>query len=76
MMDKNAIWLVTFFVPWDDHIKSFAPKLEMSYADLTKKGYNVRFGSVDVSVEKTLGWKYQIDRSPLVKLFSYNDNEW
>jgi hypothetical protein len=70
-MDTEAIWLITFYVPWDEHVKPFAPKLEMSYADLLSKGYNVRFGAVDVSTEKNLGWKYQIDRSPLVKLFSY-----
>jgi len=75
-MQPGAIWLVTFFVPWDEHIQSFAPKLEMSFADLTSKGFNVRFGSVDVSVNKQLGWEYQIDRSPVVKLFSYADGEW
>ena len=75
-MQPEEIWLVTFFVPWDEHILTFAPKLEMSYADLTKKGYKVRFGSVDVSVEKSLGLKYGIDRSPIVKLFAYADGEW
>ena len=43
-MQTDIIWLVTFYVPWDDHVQTFAPKLEMSFADLTKKGYNVQFG--------------------------------
>ena len=54
--EKPMIWLVVFYVPWDDHVKSFAPKLEKSLADLQNKGYRVRFGSVDVSIEKRLGW--------------------
>lgn len=57
-------------MPWDSNVREFAPKLEGSLADLTKRGFNVNFGSVDVSVNKRLGWKYQIDRSPTVKLFS------
>lgn len=64
---------MVFYVPWDEHIKPFAPKLEMSYADLLKRGYTVKFGSVNVAENRQLGWKYQIDRSPLVKILMYDD---
>ena len=76
-LSEDSIWLIVFYVPWDEHIKPFAPLLEMSYADLTSKGYSVRFGSVDVSKNRNLGWKYQIDRSPLVKILRYDaDDGW
>ena len=37
--EKDKVWLVVFYAPWDEHVKSFAPKLEMALADLTSKGY-------------------------------------
>ena len=73
-LDEDSIWLVVFYVPWDEHIKPFAPKLEMSYADLLKRGYTVKFGAVNVAENRQLGWKYQIDRSPLVKILMYDDS--
>ena len=33
----------------------------------------MRFGSVDVSTERKLGWKYKIDQSPLVKLLNTDE---
>ena len=32
--EKQMIWVVIFYVPWDSHIMSFAPKLEQSLAEL------------------------------------------
>lgn len=65
----EAIWLVIFYVPWCEHTKAFGPKLAAAAQDLVSKNYNIRFGSVDVSINRQAGWKYQINRSPLVKIF-------
>lgn len=71
-----AIWLVIFAVPWCEHSKELIPQLEAAAAELISLNYNIKFGSVDVSVNKQLGWKYQIDRSPYVKIFFNEDDDW
>ena len=77
MNDSNVpVWLVTFYVPWCEHTKTFAPKLEKASTEIVADGYNMKFGSVDVSQNKQVGWKYQIDRSPLLKMFYKKDDQW
>ena len=77
-MTTDAIWVVAFYVPWCDHCTAFAPELEAAAQDLKSHGYKIHLGAVDVSVNKKLGWKYQINSSPYVKIFFHDDedNQW
>jgi len=63
-------------VPWCEHVQTFSPNLEAAAEDLISKGYDIKFGAVDVSTNKKTGWKYQIDRSPFVKIFFNEEGEW
>jgi len=70
------VWLVVFYVPWCEHTKLLVPQLQAVASDLLATNYNMKFGAVDVSVNKQLGWKYQIDRSPFIKIFSKTNGQW
>jgi protein disulfide-isomerase-like protein len=71
----NSIWLVTFYVPWCEHAAALSPELEAAAADLMSKGFQIQFGAVDVSKNQQLGWAYQIESSPTIKIFFNQDGE-
>ena len=73
--DPEAIWVVTFYVPWCEHAKAYSPQLEDAASKLALAGYKIRFGAVDVSANPKVGWMYQIDNSPLVKVFTHDGVE-
>lgn len=76
MSGQDPIWLIVFYVPWDPYAKEFQPRMQAAAADMAKRGYNVRFGAVDVSTNPQIGAKYQIEESPTVKFFSFNNGRW
>ena len=49
MSQTDAIWLVTFYAPWDENAHDFSPRLEAAATDLKKHGYKINFGAIDVS---------------------------
>ena len=76
MSQTDAIWLVTFYAPWDENAHDFSPRLEAAAADLKKHGYKINFGAIDVSQNQQIGYKYGIDASPTVKIFWNQDSQW
>ena len=76
MSQTDAIWLVTFYAPWDENAHDFSPRLEAAAADLKKHGYKINFGAIDVSQNQQIGYKYGIDASPIVKIFWNQDGQW
>ena len=75
-MQDDEIWVVAFYVPWCPHALRFAPEMEKSANDLRDHGYKIRFGAVDVSTQHNLGWRYKIDKSPIVKIFYNQEGNW
>ena len=71
-----TIWLVIFYVPWCEHTKALTPQLEFTANKLISDGYKIEFGSVDVSTQRNLGWKFRIDRSPFLKILIKEGEEW
>ena len=75
-MGDDEIWVVAFYVPWCPHALRFAPEMEQSANDLRDHGYKIKFGAVDVSTQHNLGWRYKIDKSPIVKIFYNQNGQW
>ena len=73
-MHSDEIWVVAFYVPWCPHALRFAPEMEGAASDLQDHVYKIKFGAVDVSKQHALGWRYKIDKSPVVKIF-YNQDD-
>ena len=69
-------WIVMFFAPWCEYAAAFYPELDEVKDKLEENGYDVKVGSVDVSLNLDLGKKYQIQVSPTTKVFQYKDGEW
>ena len=73
--DRDSIWVVTFYAPWDPNAKAFAPEMDAATTELKAKGLAINFGATDVTVNKRVGWKYQIQESPTIKIFTNVDGE-
>lgn len=71
-VEKDSIWIVTFYLPWCVHAKNFEPEYDSTVERLRSQGYKINFGAIDVSANPQTGRYYNIDSSPIVKAF-YHD---
>lgn len=74
-VDKDTIWLITFYVPWCDHCKSFAPVFDQTVNRLRADGYKINYGAIDVDANPKTGRFYNINSSPTVKVFYHNGED-
>ncbi|ETO08244.1 thioredoxin [Reticulomyxa filosa] len=58
-------WFLEFYAPWCGHCKNFAPVYKEASDEMEGR---VKFGTVDVTAEKDLAKKFDVNRFPTVKL--------
>ena len=66
VLKSEDLWIVEFFAPWCGHCKSLAPEYEKAAKAL--KGI-AKLGAVDMTVDGTVGSKYNIQGYPTLKFF-------
>ena len=66
VLKSDDLWIVEFFAPWCGHCKSLAPEFDKAAKAL--KGI-AKLGAVDMTVDGTVGSKYNIQGYPTLKFF-------
>ena len=66
VLKSDDLWIVEFFAPWCGHCKNLAPEYEKAAKAL--KGI-AKLGAVDMTVDGTVGSKYNIQGYPTLKFF-------
>jgi len=67
--DEENAWVVTYYADWCPYCKSFSDEYDLAASDPTLADKKIKFGSVDVMANRDLTKKYEIKRSPTVKVF-------
>jgi protein disulfide-isomerase A6 len=66
VLKSDELWIVEFYAPWCGHCKNLAPEFEKASKAL--KGI-VKLGAVDMTVDGSVGSKYNIQGYPTLKFF-------
>ena len=68
-MDETKDVLVEFYAPWCGHCQALAPEYVKAAAILREQEAEVRLAKVDVTKEKKLGERFNIEGFPTLKYF-------
>ena len=67
--DEDNVWVVSFYADWCPYCKTFSDEYDLAAADPALANKKIKFGAVDVMANRDLTKKYEIKRSPTVKIF-------
>ena len=73
--DAENMWMVTFYADWCPYCEPFAPEYEAAQSDSLLTDKKVKFGALNVMENRDLTQRYQVTRTPTVKIFGSNKEE-
>ena len=73
ILEDNPYVMINFHAPWCEHCETLAPEYINAADTLSWKGSGVVFGTVDVSEEKEIAEKYQVQNLPKMIFFRHSE---
>jgi protein disulfide-isomerase A1 len=66
---NNKFLLVKFVAPWCGHCKSLTPAYAAAAKELAESGSEIKLASVDATIERELGQRFEVKGYPTLKFF-------